>query len=279
MRKVGYLGPEGTFSHNAAIKLMERKPETELVWNGSITKMARLVKAGDLDAVLLPVENSTDGPVNETLDVLSSMGGLYIYEEYVYPIDASLITNEGVTAAGIREIFSHPQPIGQCRKFIEENLKDAKITLTYSTTAGVIKVKEEGTKENGYAAIGTREAAELFGLKVVAGSIQDNVQNATRFILLCTKQNAGADNTKTSLIFSAVDRPGSLFKVLEIFDLFDVNLKKIESRPSKLSLGKYIFFVDIEGDSRDQNNMEALKLLRLKTSFYSFLGSYPEYKL
>jgi prephenate dehydratase len=279
MQKVGYLGPEGTFSHNAAIKLKEKRPDTELVWNGNMAKMAGMVRDGSLDAVLLPVENSTDGPVGETMDVLSSAGGLYIFEEYVYPIEANLITNEGVRQENIKEIFSHPQPIGQCRKYIDENLKNARITLTYSTTAGVIKVKEEGTPENGYAAIGTREAAKLFGLKVIASSIQDNVQNATRFIFLKTSQNMGSENTRTSLIFSTEDRPGSLFKVLEIFDLFDVNLKRIESRPSKMSLGKYIFFVDIEGDSREANNTEALKLLKMKASFYSFLGSYPEYKL
>ena len=162
---------------------------------------------------------------------------------------------------------------------MNKNYKNVKICLTYSTTAGVKKVKEEGSKEKGYAAIGTKEAAQLFGLDIIKSSIQDNKQNATRFIYLCSHENKGIENSRTSLIFSTEDKPGSLFKVLEIFDLFDVNLKRIESRPSKSSLGKYIFFVDIDGDARTENNKEALRLLKMKASFFTLLGSYPEYKL
>jgi len=279
MKKTGYLGPEGTFSHIAAKKLQDIKKDTDIEWYNNISEMAYMVRDGKLDQALLPIENSIDGAVNATMDVLSSINGIYILEEYVYPIDASLISIKGMKPEKIKEIFSHPQPIGQCRRYINENLRNAAINLTYSTTAGVRKVMEEGTFENGYAAIGTAQAAELFGLEVIEASIQDNMSNETRFILLSREQNKGNENTRTSLIFSTEDKPGSLFKVLEIFDLFDVNLKRIESRPSKSSLGKYIFFVDIEGDSRTANNMEALRLLEMKSSYYMFLGSYPEYRL
>ncbi len=232
MKIVGYLGPEGTFSHNAAVKLQREKPDIDLKWYNNIAEMVMMVKDGKLDAALLPIENSIDGSVNATLDILSATPEVYIYEEYVFPIDLNLISTLGVGIEEIKEIYSHPQPIGQCRNYLNKNLKDAKICLTYSTTAGVKKVKEEGTLGKGYAAIGTREAAILFGLETIESSIQDNKQNATRFIYLCSEENLGTANTRTSFIFSTEDKPGSLFKVLEIFDIFDVNLKRIESRPS-----------------------------------------------
>ena len=279
MITAGYLGPEGTFSHNAAIKLKEKRPEIELEWYNNIAEMALKVSSGRLSFALLPIENSIDGSVNATLDALASIEGIYIYEEYVYPIEANLMSVEGVRMEDIREIFSHSQPIGQCRRFINDKLKDAKINYTYSTTAGVKKVSEEGTRENGYAAIGTREAAEIFGLRIIEHSIQDSQCNETRFILLSGEKNNRDGNTRTSIIFSTEDRPGSLFKILQIFDLFDVNMKRIESRPSKQSLGKYIFFVDIEGDAGTAGNTEALRLLEMKASFYKYLGSYPEYSI
>lgn len=279
MQKLGYLGPEGTYSHNVALILKKHKPQLLLEWFNNIAQMAVMVRDSLLDYALLPIENSIDGAVNATLDVLSTLKGIYIHEEYVYPIEANIMSIEGVKLDNIKEIFSHPQPVGQCREYINKNLRDAKINYTFSSTAGVAKVKEEGTTENGYAAIGTLEAAEAYGLKIIDRSIQDNSSNETRFILLGREENKGPENTKTSLIFSTEDKPGSLFKVLQILDLFDVNMKRIESRPSKISLGKYVFFVDIEGDSREHNNSEALRLLKLKTSFCSFLGSYPEYRI
>jgi prephenate dehydratase len=204
--------------------------------------------------------------------MIATEAGLMIKAELVLPIRENLLVKPGTDISGIRYVLSHPQPLGQCRRFLSEQLPYARVKSVYSTSAAAQEVAEGGSE---LAAIGSASAAAVYGLEVAKMDIQDHNNNHTRFIAVGREDAPRSGNDKTSIVFSTEDKPGSLYRVLDIFNLWDINMTRIESRPAKHRLGRYIFFVDLLGHREDGDLRDALIMVSRKTSFLKILGSYP----
>lgn len=275
MLKTGFLGPKGTFSHEALKVYMEDKGSSMECDFNSIPDILLSVQNDRIDEAVVPIENSLEGAINATLDMMAFDVDLRIKAEIVIPVKQNLLVRKGTGVRDIKHILSHPQPIGQCIKYINTNFPGAQIKVVYST-AGAAEEVAKGS--NDLAAIGSMIAAEVYGLEVLAKDIHDGNKNSTRFVVISKKDTPKTGLDKTSIVFSTDNKPGSLYKILDIFNLWDINMTRIESRPAKNQLGRYIFFVDISGHQEDDEVKDALTMIRKKTSFYKFLGSYPEYK-
>lgn len=275
MPTIGFLGPRGTFSQEALEKYLKDLDGYEIFDYITIPELIAAVQNGELDEAILPIENSIEGAVNVTLDTLAFDVDLKIKAEVVIEIRQNLLVKRGTCADDIGYIISHPQPIGQCRKYISSNFPNAEIKFDYSTAGAAIAVA--GSNGN-CAAIGSAAAAQVYGLDILAGGIQDGSNNFTRFIVAAAGDSVRTGMDKTSIVFSTEDKPGSLYRILDIFNLWDVNMTRIESRPAKNQLGRYIFFVDIMGHRDDSDINDALTMIKKKTSFFKFLGSYPVFQ-
>ncbi|MBQ6813592.1 MAG: prephenate dehydratase [Methanobrevibacter sp.] len=265
--KVAFLGPQGTFSHEAASMVSDN-----LVSYCSIQSVMRAVESGECVLGIVPIENSIEGPVSLTLDSLIHNFDLKIKNEIIIPINHNLLAAQDISVDEIENVYSHAQALGQCQQYLERHNMTAHYSL--STAAAAKQVAETGKD----AAIGTLKAAELYGLKVIDTNIQEKFNNQTRFIVLDSEDSHQSGNDKTSISFSLfVDKPGGLYELLGLFAEENINLTKIESRPSKEGLGHYIFFIDLEGHRLDENISGILKSLDEKTSFFKILGSYPVY--
>ena len=270
--RLAYLGPPGTFTEEAALGY---DGEAQLIPFPSIPAVAAAVRSGMADEGVVAIENSLEGSVTDTLDVLIHESQVLIRKELILPIEHKLLVRPGTQVTDIRVIYSHPQALGQCRHFIERCFPKATLVAALSTAAAV---EEMMASEHPAAAIGTGRAAQLYGAEVMATGIQDEQSNITRFVVLATTDHPPTGADKTSLCFSfAVDRPGALCEVLQEFAQRTINLAKLESRPSKESLGRYIFLVDLEGHREDRPVAEALAQVREKTSLFKVFGSYPRY--
>lgn len=275
MTKIGFLGPRGTFSHEALEEYIKDSNDFIPQDYNNISDMIMAVQNGIIDEGIAPIENSIEGAVNATLDMLAFEVDLKIKSELVIPINQNLLIKKGAKLEDIKYVLSHPQPVGQCRKYINANFPSAEVRLVYST-AGAAETVAAGTNDS--AAIGSAAAARVYGLDIAARGIQDEENNLTRFVIMSKADNPKTGDDKTSIVFSTEDKPGSLYSVLEIFNLWDINLTRIESRPAKNQLGKYIFFVDISGHKEDDDVRDALTMVKRKTSFCKFLGSYAVYR-
>lgn len=221
---------------------------------------------------IVPIENSIEGPVGITLDSLAHKFDLKIFKEIIIPINQNLIVNPNTKMDDITDVYSHSQAIAQCQEFISKN----KIQPHYavSTASAAKSILGDKTK----AAIGNSKAAEIYNLEIIKPNIQDLDNNETRFVVLSKKDHEPTNNDKTSIIFSIYeDKPGMLYKILGVFEKNHINLTKIESRPSKKGLGKYLFFVDFYGHRNDGNIKEILSEIDNLTYFLKVLGSYPEF--
>lgn len=272
MLKIGFLGPEGTFTQRA-VQIYTADNPAELVAMSSIRETLLAVQKDELNLAVIPFENSLEGSVPVVLDILAWEADLHIIDELILPISQTLMINPGAKWQDITEIYTHPQSAGQCRLFLETHLPKAELYLTNSNSEGAKQAKQVGISAG---AIGPEQAAEIFGLEVVLRDIQDKKDNFTRFVVVSknSAKSPGAQN-KTSIVFSTEHKPGSLACILDIFSLWDINMSKIESRPSRGKLGRYIFFIDIEGHMVDPDVRDALTMVKRKTTFYKFLGSYP----
>ncbi len=221
---------------------------------------------------IVPIENSIEGPVGITLDSLAHKFDLKIYNEIIIPINQNLIVNPGATMSDIEDVYSHSQAIAQCQEFIQKN----KIQPHYAVSTANAAKNIVGDKTK--AAIGNSKAAELYNLEILKANIQDTDNNETKFVVLSKEDHEPTGNDKTSIIFSIYeDKPGGLYNILGIFQKNDINLTKIESRPSKKGLGKYMFFVDFEGHRNDAIIKNIIKEIDNNTYFLKILGSYPEF--
>ncbi|MDI3483611.1 MAG: prephenate dehydratase [Methanobacteriaceae archaeon] len=265
MDVIGYLGPEGTFTEEAAHRLSRK-----LIPFDSIIDVLDAVKEGKVDKGVVPIENSIEGPVGVTLDLLAHEYDLCIEREIILKVDHYLLANRGVKLRELTDVYSHPQSLAQCHKFIEKmNLK----THSTSSTAAAAKIIK-GKRRS--CAIGTLRAARLYDLEILAEAIQDYTPNMTRFIAIALHDHEFTGFDKTSILFTlAEDKPGGLYEILGLFAEADVNLTKIESRPSKMGLGRYIFFIDFEGHRKEKNISIILEEIRDRTPFMKILGSYP----
>jgi prephenate dehydratase len=272
-KRIAYLGPPGTFTEEAALLYDET---AQLIPFPSIPAVAVAVDSGMAEEGVVAIENSIEGSVTDTLDLLIHESGVLIKKELVLPIEHQLLAKPGTEASAVKVIFSHPQALAQCRRFIERCFPKVEVMAALSTAAAV---EEMIAYPQPAAAIGTRRAAQIYGAATLAHGIQDHASNVTRFVVLATTDHLQTGFDKTSLCFSfAEDCPGILCSVLQEFAQRNINLAKVESRPSKESLGQYIFLVDLEGHREDPLVSEALGRAKEKTALFKILGSYPRYR-
>jgi prephenate dehydratase len=273
MLRVAFLGPPGTFTEEAL--LSEAQLATgELVSLGSIPEVIAAVERGEADCGVVPVENSIEGSVNITLDALAFESELLILAEIVRPVSLNLAARRGTVLADVRRVVSFPHATGQCREWLALSLPGVEIVAANSTAGAVERVAR--SRSRGVAAIGTRLAAELYGLDVLAEEIEDHPENATRFVVVGRGVPARTGHDKTTIVcFQREDRPGSLLAILQEFAARAINLTRLESRPTKTGLGRYCFVIDCEGHIADELLADALRNLVAKHGPVKFLGSYP----
>jgi len=278
MMKIAYLGPEGTFTEQAAKYFAEttRQSILSLLPQATIEEVFEAVENNKADAGVVPFENSIEGAVTTTIDTLIFDSKLFISKLLTLPVEQNLIINGKDAGRKISKIVSHPQALAQCRKFINKHYSGVPVEITNSTAEAVRMVAEDNRESNEViAAIGSQYAAEHYSLKVAHRNIQSSKNNSTQFILL-TKTNTSLPKIgcSTSIAFSTEDKPGELYKVLDIFAIWDLNMTKIMSRPTKNKQGEYVFFVEISGYDSVSDVSDALTMIKRKTSFFKNLGSY-----
>jgi len=264
--KIAYLGPEASFSNLAALKRFGS--QVNFVACGSIPEVFLEVERGAADYGVVPVENSIEGAVTHTLDMLVD-SELKICSQVILNVSHNLLAN--CPKNKIRKIYSNPQVFGQCRIWLQKNLPNVELVDVSSTT----RAAELARKEKNSAAIASLLASKVYGLKVLASGIQDSLKNATRFLVVGKNVAARTGHDKTSLLFSIKDRVGALYEMLLPFRKYGVNLTKIESRPSKKKAWEYYFFVDILGHQDDYKIKKALNELERRCTYLKILGSYP----
>jgi prephenate dehydratase len=285
--RVGYLGPEGTFSEEALLS-SAAPGMVEPVGLASIYETVSALRRGDVDWALVPIENSLEGSINVTLDLLAGEAGdVRIVGEVLLGVRHSLIAPEPTALADIDTVLSHPQVPGQCTTFLREELAQARIVPASSTAEAVRMVVAE--KRRGQAAIGTLLAAKVYGGTVIREGVEDREDNETRFAWLArggrddaalpplrASEVAGA-KWKTSIVFWGLGakRPGWLLRCLATFARRDINLTKIESRPRREQLGEYMFFVDVDGRLAEARLAQAIDGLEEMCEEVHVLGSYP----
>jgi prephenate dehydratase len=273
--RIGYLGPEGTFSHEA---LLAGAPGADAVALATVYDTVMAVQAGDVDRAVVPVENSVEGAVNPALDALAlEAPRVEIVGESIRPIRLCLIAARVLGHDEIEAIVSHPHASAQCARFLRSSLPRARVSSASSTAEAVRMVAEE--PDRAWAALGPRVAAELYGCHVLEEGVEDVAGNETRFLWLAP-QGTGAEGEgpwKTSLVFwgAGAAGPGWLVRCLAEFAERGVNLSKIESRPRKERLGSYLFWADLEGRVDDEPVSAALDGLRGHCDDVRVLGSYP----
>jgi len=266
--RVAYLGPEYTYSHEAA--RMRFGSSAQFAAQHSIAAVFAALDTARADFGVVPVENSTEGSVTLTLDLLIDTP-LVIIGEVLLPIRHALMSRAG-DAAAIRVIYSHQQSLGQCRNYLAANFPHCRLEAAASNAAAA----ERAAGEPDAAAIASEAAAAPYGLRVVARNIQDSAQNTTRFLVIGSHPAGRSGADKTTALFAVRDEVGALNQALNIFARNRINISKIESRPLRSRPWEYLFFVDLSGHRQDPGLMRALAALERKALFLKVLGSYPE---
>lgn len=271
---VGYLGPPGTFTEEALLSQADLA-ERRLVAYGSVSEVLAATQAGEVDIGFVPLENSIEGSVTVTLDHLVFDYDLYIQREVVLGVHLYLLAPGGTRLEDVRQVISFPVAAAQCRDFLRKKLKEAEV-IPANSTADAARLVGEGHFTNA-AAIGPALCAKLHGLEVLASDVEDHESNETRFVAVTRSTLPPATgHDKTSIVcFQDADRPGSLHTILGQFAARGINLTKLESRPTKKSLGDYCFIIDLEGHISDELVADCLKELHAELRDVKFLGSYP----
>jgi len=265
--KIAYLGPRATFSHLAC--LQQFGYSAQYVPVNSIKEVFAEVERGLAEYGVVPIENSIEGAVYYTLDMFME-SDLKIWAEIMLEVTENLMNKTG-KMEDIRKVCSHPQPIGQCRGWLESNLKGVPAVEVSSTT----RAAEMAAEDTSVAAIASRLAADIYGLRIVKERIEDVADNFTRFLVISKKSPARSGHDKTSILFSMKDRAGALYDMLKPFAESGINLTKIESRPSRKKAWDYHFFVDMEGHYDDPKIHAAIEDLAKGCTFLKVLGAYP----
>ena len=274
MQTIAYLGPPGTFSEEAAVAY--GGTGAAFLPLASIPAVVTAVETGVASAGVLPIENVLEGSVNTTLDLLIHETDLRITGETVIPIRHYLAAREGLSLPEIKVLHAHPQSLGQCRRFVQRCLPGVATVAALSNSAAPAEALVD---ERPAAAISTLRAAELNGARILAHDIQDRSGNVTRFIALGREDSSPTGDDKTSMCFGfAEDRAGILVDTLQELARAGINMTKLESRPSKETLGEYIFLVDINGHRADPQIAAALERIRAKTGLFKVFGSYPVWR-
>lgn len=277
MKRMGFLGPQGTHSEAAALYLQSRLPgPVELQAFPDIYAAMQAVAAGRSDACLVPVENSLEGSINITLDTLAHCDELQVTAELIWSVHNQLMARN--PAAPVQKIFSHAQPLAQCREYLQQHYPGAELQSVASTAKAASLVAKSGLAD-GWAAICTKRAGELYGLQTMAAEIQDNMANCTRFYELHRRRDPvlSRGEPEKSLVICQIDgqRAGSLCDVLQEFARRDVNMTRIESRPARTELGEYIFFFDLETKTSRENLAASIEAVRQRSVWLKNLGEFP----
>jgi prephenate dehydratase len=276
--RISYLGPAGTFTEDALGEAIAGT-DFEPLRTATIEEAILAVDRGEADRALVPIENSIEGSVRPTLDSLAfEADGVTIAGEHDYRVRVHLIGRDSVDFEQIEAVLSHPQPLAQCARFLRETLPNVERRSVSSTAAAVRMVSES---QRPWTALGARAAATLYGCSILREGVEDEAENTTRFVWITPKgveleAPAGAPR-KTSLVFSELgaDHPGALVSALSEFSDRGVNMTRIESRPLRSGLGRYMFFCDLEGGIDDAPVAAAMQALRAKAESVRVLGSYP----
>lgn len=275
--RVAFLGPAGTFTEDALREASPAGADIEALRTPTVHDAILAVERGEAERALVPFENSIEGSVRSTLDTLAfDTEAVTIVGEHDFRVHAHLIARGDVGLEQVSAVLSHPQPLAQCAGFLRENLPGVE-RRSVSSTAEAVRMVSESVRP--WAAIGARAAADLYGCSVLREGIEDEANNVTRFVWIAPAgTELGGDGPhRTSLVFSELgaDHPGALVDALREFSSRDINLSRIESRPARQGLGRYMFFCDLEGATSDPAIAEALTSLRQKAESVRILGSYP----
>ncbi len=272
MHAVTYFGPEGTFAEEALLSqpdlaAIPRTPQR------SVPDVIAAVERGEFGVGVVPIENMIEGSVSVTLDTLAFESDLLIQREVDLPISLSFCTRPGVQLADVRSVLSFPIAAAQCRAWLAKKVPHADFRASNSTADAAAEVARS---KRALGAICNPLAAERYSLRVVARDIEDHPENQTRFVVVGRGVPGPTGHDKTSIVvFQRADRPGSLLTILQEFAARSVNLSKLESRPTKKSLGDYCFFIDLDGHISDELIADALRHIAAKQARVKFLGSYP----
>ncbi|HEX7096206.1 MAG TPA: prephenate dehydratase [Acidimicrobiales bacterium] len=273
-RVVGYLGPRGTFTE-AALHTQPDLAALELRALGSIPDVLAAVSDGEVDVGFVAIENAIEGSVNVTTDTLAFETDLLIQREVTMRVSLNLLARPGVSLSDITRVVSIPVATAQCRHFLRDKLPEARIDAANSTAEAAELIAR--SKSTHVAAIAPARSADVYGLEILAEEIEDHPENKTRFVAVARHGiPAPTGHDKTSIVvFQRADAPGSLLAILQEFAARSINLTRLESRPTKRSLGDYCFLIDLEGHIADELVADALRSLHAKQARVKFLGSYP----
>ncbi len=278
IKELLFLGPSGSYCEAAKNQFITFFPSKNIEQKpfSTVKSIIEYVEENENAAAVIPIENSIEGIVRETMDNLLNIKDpdLQITAETVIPVNHCLVSKAG-SIQKVKKIISHTQALAQCSKFIEKYFPSDIEQIEKASTSKA--AQELSELDDSYAAIANAKTAELFKLNILAKNINDEKDNKTRFIFLsrCTTTPTGAD--KTSIAFATKNQPGALVKVLNVFDSLNINLMYIDSRPSKKNLGEYVFFVDFEGHTDDEPAQKVLDLIRLNTNYIKLIGSYRKF--
>ncbi len=265
---IAFLGPEGTFTQAAALKHFGHSIKT--LPFGAISDVFREVESGSVSYGVVPVENSTEGVVNHTLDEFMT-SSLNICGEVILRIHHNLLTKED-DITKIKKVYSHQQSLAQCRKWLDVNMPDVELVDVSSNAAAA----QMASNESNTAAIAGETAAEIYQLNMLIANIEDEPDNTTRFLIIGKRETPPSGDDKTSLFISTPNRAGALLSILEPFAKNNISMNRIESRPSRRGAWDYVFFVDIDGHQDDKKVKHALKELEQVATMVNILGSFPK---
>jgi len=265
---VAFLGPDGTFTQAAALKHFGNSIKT--VPLGAIDEVFREVESGSANFGVVPIENSTEGVINHTLDMFMN-SSLYICGEVELRVHHNLMGSM-VDIAQITKLYSHQQSLAQCREWLDNNLPHID-RISVSSNAEAARL---ASKESGVAAIAGEIAANCYQLNIINNNIEDEPDNTTRFLVIGRENIPSSGADKTSILVSTVNKPGALSRLLQPFAASEVSLTRIESRPSRQTMWNYVFFIDMEGHKDDPEIAEVLRVLNNETAMLKILGSYPK---
>ncbi|MCW4054626.1 MAG: prephenate dehydratase [Candidatus Bathyarchaeota archaeon] len=267
--KVAFQGERGAYSESAVYTFFG--DETKVMPCRDLTEVFENVEKCEVPVGVVPIENSLEGSINQTYDLFLTHN-LKVSGEVIIRISHCLIANPNTSLEAVNTVYSHPQALAQCRSFLERLGSD--LIPTYDTAGSVKMLREKGLKNS--AAVASQKAAEIYGMKILAREIEDIPTNYTRFFVVSKNDAPITGKDKTSIIFAATHTPGALYHALGEFAKRDINLAKIESRPTKQKPWEYNFYLDFEGHRTEENCSKALKALEKYATFIKILGSYPK---
>ena len=269
--EVAFQGEPGAYSQEAAMGFFG--PSVETGPFDTLEEVFAAVQEGTLPYGIIPVENSQVGSISRSYDLLLD-SDVMVRGETQIKVSHCLIANKGATLESVKKVYSHPQALGQCQGFLKR--MGYEVIPSYDTAGSVKLIKEQKIQDG--AAIASATAAQIYDMKILANEIEDNPNNTTRFFILSGKDSPPTGNDKTSVVFLLQHKPGTLYEVIRIFADRNINLTKIESRPTRQKPWEYNFYLDFEGHRKDANVQDALEALKEHSTFLKVLGSYPRAK-